>query len=232
MRRFWDARARENAFYFVDNSLPYFDPDADRFWRKGPEQLELMERETSARIEPDQDVIEIGCGPGRITRALSGRARTVRAFDVSEEMVARARELNAHLENVEFLLGDGVSLAPAEDRSADVVHSDLVFQHIPDPRITLGYVREMGRVLRPGGIAMFQFSNAPEIHRKPPLRERTRSRLKALLRRGPGGQTHEAWLGSAIEIDVLRRVASESGMDLVTVAGEQQLLCRALLRKA
>jgi len=90
----------------------------------------------------------------------------------------------------------------------------------------------MGRVLRPGGIAMFQFSNAPEIHCKPPPRERIRSRLKALLRRGPGGQTHEAWLGSAIEIGVLRRVSAESGMDLVTVAGEHQLLCRALLRKA
>jgi len=232
MRRFWDARARENAFYFVDNSLPYFDPDGDRFWRGGPEQLELMEQEVRARIEPDHDVIEIGCGPGRITRALSSRARTVRAFDVSEEMIARARELNAHLENVEFLLGDGVSLAPAEDRSADVVHSDLVFQHIPDPEITLGYVRDMGRVLRPGGIAMFQFSNAPAIHRKPPVRERLRPALKALLGRGPGGQAHEAWLGSSIEIDVLRRVAETSGMELVTVAGEHQLLCRALLRKA
>jgi SAM-dependent methyltransferase len=232
MRRFWDARARENAFYFVDNSLPYFDPDADRFWHGGPAQLELMEQEVRARIEPDQDVIEIGCGPGRITRALSSRARTVRAFDVSEEMIAHARELNTDLANVEFVVGDGISLSPAEDRSADVVHSDLVFQHIPDPEITLGYVREMGRVLRPGGIAMFQFSNAPEIHRKPPVRKRIRPTLKALVRRGPGGQTHQAWLGSAIEIDVLRRVAEESGMELVTVAGEHQLLCRALLRKS
>jgi SAM-dependent methyltransferase len=231
MRRFWDARARENAFYFVDNSLPYHDPDADRFWRGGPEQLALMEEQLQVRVEPAQDVIEIGCGPGRITRALSERARSVRAFDVSEEMIARARELNPHLENVEFILGDGVSLAPAGDESADVVHSDLVFQHIPDPRITLGYVREMGRVLRPGGFAMFQFSNAPEIHARPPWHERVRPTLRAVLGRGPGGQTHGAWLGSGIELATLDGVAGEVGMRRERVVGEGELLCRALYRK-
>jgi SAM-dependent methyltransferase len=232
MRRFWDARAKENAFYFVDNSLPYHDPDTDRFWRGGPEQLALMEDQLQARVEPSHDVIEIGCGPGRITRALSGRARSVRAFDVSEEMIARARELNPHLENVEFILGDGVSLAPAADESADVVHSDLVFQHIPDPEITLGYVRDMGRVLRHGGFAMFQFSNAPEIHVKPPLRERLRPTVRAVLGRGPGGQTHSAWLGSGIELATLDAVAGEVGLRRERVVGEGQLLCRALLRKA
>ena len=231
MRRFWDARAKENAFYFVDNSLPYHDPNAERFWSGGPEQLALMEGQLQARVEPDHDVIEIGCGPGRITRALSERARSVRAFDVSEEMIARARELNAHLENVEFILGDGVSLRPVATDSADVVHSDLVFQHIPDPEITLGYVREMGRVLRSGGFAMFQFSNAPEIHAKPPWHKRIRPNLRALLGRGPGGQTHSAWLGSGIELSRMDAVAREVGMRRERVVGKGELLCRALYRK-
>src|SRR2546429_7518949 len=32
MRRFWDARAREDAFFFVDSRQPYRSPDPDRFW--------------------------------------------------------------------------------------------------------------------------------------------------------------------------------------------------------
>ena len=32
MRRFWNARAREDAFYFVDTRQPYRGPDHDGFW--------------------------------------------------------------------------------------------------------------------------------------------------------------------------------------------------------
>jgi hypothetical protein len=40
MREFWDARARENALYFVDNTLDYRTPDTDRFWRQGHDALD------------------------------------------------------------------------------------------------------------------------------------------------------------------------------------------------
>ncbi len=52
-------------------------------------------------------MVEIGCGIGRITRVLAERAHSVRAVDVSERMLAQARELNADVENVKWLLGDG-----------------------------------------------------------------------------------------------------------------------------
>ena len=32
---FWDERAREDAFYFVDSRLDYGDPDVERFWAGG-----------------------------------------------------------------------------------------------------------------------------------------------------------------------------------------------------
>jgi hypothetical protein len=35
MKRYWDARAAENPFYFVDNRLSYSQPDLDRFWAGG-----------------------------------------------------------------------------------------------------------------------------------------------------------------------------------------------------
>ena len=49
MRDFWDARAAEDPYYFVDNRLTYGDPDTDEFWRDGErlvaEILELLELE-------------------------------------------------------------------------------------------------------------------------------------------------------------------------------------------
>src|SRR5436190_3491786 len=42
MREFWDARAEENAYYFIDNRLDYRDPDSDAFWTGGREALDTV----------------------------------------------------------------------------------------------------------------------------------------------------------------------------------------------
>src|SRR4051812_14960044 len=169
MGEFWDARADEDPFYFVDNRLEYGQPDLDRFWSGGRAALDLLLDDLGVAVSETDDVVEIGCGVGRMTRVLAERAATVRALDVSERMLELARELNPGLANVDWVRGDGSSLAGIESETADVCHSVVVFQHIPDPEVTLGYVREMGRVLRPGGWAAFQISNAPAIHVLPPL---------------------------------------------------------------
>jgi SAM-dependent methyltransferase len=230
MREFWDARAEENAVFFVDNRLDYRSPDLERFWKGGQEGLDLLLGELEVQIAPSDDVVEIGCGVGRMTRALAERGSSVRAIDVSERMLELARELNPHLDNVEWIQGDGASLAGIDSSSADVCHSDVVFQHIPDPEITLGYVREIGRVLRPGGWAGFQVSNARAIHRVPAL-TRMRLDLRAILGRGPRGQSHPAWRGSAVELERLQAVATAGGMEMERVAGEGTQYCRVLLRK-
>ena len=90
----------------------------------------------------------------------------VLALDISPEMLERARELNPDANNVEWLLGDGTSLAGVQDASVDACVSQVVLQHVPDSAITLGYVREIGRVLKPGGWAAIQVSNDAEAHRR------------------------------------------------------------------
>jgi len=231
MRRFWDDRARENALFFVDNQLSYADPDAAEFFANGERSLDVMLETLGVAVEPDARVVEIGCGAGRQTRALAARAGDVRALDVSEAMLARARELNPDLENVDWLHGDGTSLAGVEDSSADVCVSYVVFQHLPDPTLTLGYVREMGRVLRPGGWAALQVSNDPSIHRAPAARRQAKTALRALARRGPRGQVDPAWLGSAVDLGELRDVATAAGLRLERTAGEGTQFCMALLRR-
>ena len=135
----WDARAQEDLYYFVDSRLTYGDPDHERFWASGPETLELILAELGARIEPADHVVEIGCGVGRLTRALAAAGASVSALDVSPRMLELAATENPQLaERVEWILGDGETLAPIPDASADVCCSHVVFQHIPDPEVTLG----------------------------------------------------------------------------------------------
>ncbi len=232
MKEFWDARADEDPFYFVDNRLAYRRPDMERFWAGGEEALDSMLDALGVSVASTDSIVEVGCGIGRITRVLANRGADVRALDVSARMIDLARAHNQDLRNVRWILGDGRTLAGIDSESADVCHSHVVFQHIPEPEITMGYVREMGRVLRSGGWAAFQVSNQPSVHRGRPTRERVRTSLRSLVRRGPRGQAHRAWLGSAIDLDHLHVAAREGGLEPARVSGEDTQFCFVLLRKA
>lgn len=229
MRHFWDRRAREDPFYFVDNRLRYRDPDVERFWKEGKVALDTLLASAGKEVGAGDSVVDIGCGVGRLSRPLAERASEVWAVEISEEMLDLARRYNAGLENVRWLLGDGHSLAGIKDQSADGIVSLVVFQHIPDPGVVMSYVREMGRVLKAGGWAAFHVSNDPNIHRSPGLGTRIRS---ALSRRRPRGQADAAWLGSAIDLDELRAVAVESGLEVDRISGEGTQYCVVGARRA
>jgi ubiquinone/menaquinone biosynthesis C-methylase UbiE len=236
MAAYWDARAREDPFFFVDNEMRYRNPDVDGFWEHGQEALDNILDQLEVSIRPTDDVLEIGCGLGRITRVLAAQGATVQALDVSARMLERARELNPQLGNVEWILGDGRSLSGIEDSSVDVVHSHVVFQHIPDPDVTLGYVREMGRVLRPGGWAGFHVSNDPSVHLgrgRSSLQSRRdwlRNKVLSVFGRAPRGQSNRAWLGSAVDLELLEAAADGAGMDTERVVGAGTQWCLVLLR--
>ena len=227
-RTFWDARAAEDAFYFVDSRLDYRDGDAEAFWEGGQGSLDALLDAVELTVGPEDRVVDIGCGVGRLTRVLASRARSVVGIDVSSRMLELARTHNAHLDNVTWVQGDGVSLAGIETASADACVSFVVFQHIPDQEITLGYVREMGRVLRPGGAAAFQVSNDQRVHdRRPGLR----ARVRALVGRAPRGQAHPNWRGSSIDPKALLEAVDAAGMDLERIVGEGTQFCLVRTRK-
>jgi SAM-dependent methyltransferase len=231
MRRFWDARAREDARYFINNTLEYGNADDERFWSSGPEDVEMILGRLGVEIAAGDTVVEIGCGIGRMTRPLATRAETVKAIDVSAEMIALARRHNDGLANIEWIVGDGSSLAGVGSGSADACISFVVFQHIPDPEAQLAYVREMGRVLRPGGWAGFQISDLPTVHAQRPLLKRARERLAAMRGRLPHGWSHPAWRGANVELDRLRSVAAEAGMEVEHLDGAGTQFCFVLLRR-
>lgn len=230
MERFWNARAREDALFFVDDRRHYRNSDPGSFWRDGERDLDGVLTALGVEIEPESVVLDIGCGVGRLTRVLAARATQVLAIDISPEMLARARELNPHLTNVRWLRGDGIGLGPVPDGAVDVCVSHVVFQHLPDPRITLGYVEEMGRVLRPGGFAAFGISNDPTVHHARHVG--LAARLAVALGRRPRGQTDPSWCGSAVELDDLRRHSGRAGLHLDRIVGEGTQYCMVLARRS
>jgi SAM-dependent methyltransferase len=229
MEQFWDARAREDAFWFVDSRLQYQAPDQEAFWAGGEDALRALLSGLEVELPHQAVILDIGCGLGRLTRPLARQAARVIGIDVSTEMLAQARELNGDLDNVEWVHGDGESLRPIPDGSVDVCVSHVVFRHIPDPAVTLGYVREMGRVLKAGGFAAFELSNDPESHRRG--HAGARDRIAAFLKRAPRGQQHEAWLGSWVDLDSVRAVAAQTEMSLERTAGDGTEFCAVLLRR-
>jgi len=108
--------------------------------------------------------VEIGCGAGRITKHLAEHFSTVHAVDVSEGMLAIARQ-NVTAPNCVFHLSDGVSL-PIEDGSATAAFSCDVFQHFNVPSVAKSYFQEIYRVLDHGGSMMIELP----VYQWPPPR--------------------------------------------------------------
>ncbi len=230
MGDFWDERAKEDAFFFVDNRLDYRNPDIARFWAQGEADLRQLLAIAGVAIQPGDAVVDVGCGLGRLTRAATVLgAGSVHAIDISTEMLDRAREYNADLENVTWVQGDGASLTGIPDGVADALVSHVVFQHIPDPQITLAYVRDMGRVLKPGAWAAFQVSNDPDLHRR--KAGGLRRRLARVVGRYPKGVEDPSWLGSAVELDDVRSIADEAGMNTERIEGAGTQFCIVCLRR-
>ncbi len=159
MRQEWDARARENALHYINDSKGEWQPE--EFFASGEEsvrRLILDEMDSICRGTPSKEmrVLEIGCGAGRMTRALAKVFGEVHGVDISSGMIERARELLADCSNVHLYQNNGTDLSELGDSEFDFAFSFIVFQHIPRKAIIENYVREVHRVLRPGRLFKLQ----------------------------------------------------------------------------
>jgi ubiquinone/menaquinone biosynthesis C-methylase UbiE len=163
MQRDWDERARENArFYVATLQEEWTDED---FFRSGEIWLHdyILSNLTALpgqRPPKEMRVLEIGCGVGRITRALSKVFGQVDAVDVSGEMIARARRALRDCPNVRLHQNNGADLSMFGAEEFDFACSAIVFQHIPSKAVIENYIRETWRVLQPGSLFKFQAQGA------------------------------------------------------------------------
>ena len=97
-----------------------------------------------------EDVLEVGPGPGLTTDILREKTPRLTAVEVDE---ALARQLSDRLAgtNVEVVHADGTSL-PFDDGRFSAATSFTMLHHVPSPSDQDRLLRELRRVLRPGGV--------------------------------------------------------------------------------
>jgi ubiquinone/menaquinone biosynthesis C-methylase UbiE len=110
----------------------------------GQRAVELM------RVPADARVLDVGCGSGWATRLLAEYAANgrVTGIDISDEMIAMARETSRSFGKVEFQVASAENLpfANGEFTHAFSMESLYYYAHIP------AALKEIHRVLQPGGL--------------------------------------------------------------------------------
>ncbi len=199
MRREWDERAKENARHYIATANTEWDDEA--YFESGRSNIYHEVLTDMGNVAQGMDpkamtVLEIGCGSGRLTRALAESFGTVYAVDISGEMIDRAKVTLHAQPNAHVFQNNGRDLAVLDpvlkEGSADFAFSYIVFQHIPSVDVIYSYVREVRRFLKPGGLFKFQVQGDPSIQAAP-------------------GDT---WLGVAFSDESAETMARECGFEL------------------
>jgi SAM-dependent methyltransferase len=118
----------------------------------GNEEANLRFLEATGVLDRPADVLEIGSGTGGLLHRLLEAGHHARGVEINPDLVAESRRWFGALP---IQLVEGTAL-PFPDATFDVVVSFDVFEHIPDSD---AHLREVRRVLRPGGRYLMQTPN-------------------------------------------------------------------------
>lgn len=134
--------------------------DSDEFFATGEREVEELLGEVKRLGIPVRSAIalDFGCGVGRLTRALSRCFDVVYGVDISKEMLHVASQ--AKPVNVEYFLNDSDHLRAFKNDFFDVIISMITLQHI-ETKYIKRYITEFLRILKPGGVAIFQLPSHP-----------------------------------------------------------------------
>lgn len=219
LRRRWDGRARANARFHIRADRTDWTDDA--FLASG-------ESDVARLVDPVLDLaparhaaLDLGCGLGRLSRALARRFEQVEAVDISPVMITGARSFTPPPPvNITFSVCPGDGSLPIDTGSIDFAFSYLVFQHLPSAALITAYLRELERVLTPRGLAHVQLNGR---HRS--LADRcsagiVRSERVPIVHRKPRVKIdpHDH-MGAVLTARGARRIAGRAGLGVVAIEG-------------
>lgn len=141
---------KDNASYYDDFADWYENERHDGYHA----MLDRLQVGIAKPLSADRDVLELGCGTGLILKEIAPIARRAVGIDISPGMLEKARG-----RGLEVVEGSATDL-PFEDGSFDTVYSFKVLAHVEDIQKAM---REVARVLRPGGRAALEFYNTRSL---------------------------------------------------------------------
>jgi SAM-dependent methyltransferase len=162
----WDDYARQWSAVKVavddptvrDEAMDSIPPCLGYEWGGKQDLLRIVSEYIHPYVNADSIVGEIGCGGGRVSVQVAGRVKELYCFDISTEMLKRARSALAAYCNVYFHQLTAPRFGSAFTGKFDFVYSFDVFVHL-DVLTIWQYFREISLCLKPGGKAFLHTTN-------------------------------------------------------------------------
>lgn len=226
LQRTWNELAKQDPLWAVltDDSKKGNRWDPEQFFQTGRDEIAALMDDLAA-FAPDlrrADALDFGCGVGRLTLALAPHFDRVVGIDIAPAMLELAGAYNPWGDRVRFLVNASPDLRVLDSGRFDLVYSRFVLQHMPS-RVAAGYLPELVRVLRPGGVLVFQLPSGAEppvtghpLKRRVPLPVvRAYRRIKQRLRTFPRMEEH------GLDRDRVLGILARAGGDVVRVVDDR-----------
>jgi SAM-dependent methyltransferase len=136
--------------------------DEREFFQKGVDEIDaVMEYIRPFRPDlPRGEALDFGCGVGRLTQALARHFDRCVGVDIAPSMIALANRYNRFGRRCEYVLNEVNDLSRFGPGRFDFIYTFIVLQHMR-PEYSLNYIKEFIRILKPGGLAVFQLPTGP-----------------------------------------------------------------------
>lgn len=180
----WDELGKLDPFWAVlsEPDRQFGRWDHEEFFRSGEELVKRVVQTAARHSLPTEynRALDFGCGVGRLTRALTSHFDNCCGVDISEAMIRQARRLNSSVQNCFFMVNNQPHLGIFSSEHFDCVLSILVLQHLPHRRWIRSAISEFIRVLKRGGLLVFQLPSFIPLRNRMQPRRRTYQVLRTV----------------------------------------------------
>ncbi|MFH1537745.1 MAG: class I SAM-dependent methyltransferase [bacterium] len=148
----------------------------DEFFKTGVEQVDgvIKYLETIPVDLKRGRALDFGCGVGRLTQALGNYFDEVCGVDIAPSMIKLANDYNGHGEKIKYFINKTNDLSIFPDNEFDFILTLITLQHM-EPRYSMKYMKEFIRILKFGGVLVFQI---PAAYARPSFGKRIEQSIR------------------------------------------------------
>ena len=218
LQRKWEGLAQTDPLWAICS-----DPEKrngqwgrEELFATGRNEIEVvlaLVAELGLDLDWNAPALDFGCGVGRLTQALAAHFPECWGVDISPTMISLAKKYSRDLPQCRFLLNENGYLESLQDSYFGFVYTSIVLQHIAKKH-SRRYIAELLRVLKPGGVLVFQLPDSLRLGLVKKLRVKLalRSKIEAVL-----GKKSYAMEMHCIQEAEVRALVHECGGQVVDV---------------